>query len=501
MADKVSQDNIGDHGKFLMQCIKFDLLRIKENAHLTSSFKRSGASGANRFGITYFVDFNQLRGTFNGLFRQLIMPTDGKEEAVNQLRPIVVLGHAVYHDIKNLKEKEAKINLHDYHTVVAIIDTQRLAFEAGLTRAKQIGLKSLVAQLGFQHTDAHTAANDVGRTIISAIQLALRVVTQGSPLGSRQFDRTSTTLQEVADDIEQHSRENHEPIGGDPIYCWRCRSIRHMGSHEDPIGACDASPGAITCSSCRRNTHLKFHCIEEANTKAEARRKHHLELSEAKKQKRRETYLSANLPPAQRPQQQMSSGSLIAISSRQNLPTSDSGVHHLPNAPPFSQAQTDVPPNPPVRPRVALPTRGYSRLPDFSRGAFGRGSNMRPSGFNDPPSRWVTPNTPLGITTDPRSPFFRGSQRGNPNTLWNTRFNALSWRREEKAGRGGSTEARGSQTGASGTTSSSTVGNRRKESSHGQNEKESENIREDNKSDKGKERRKRDKEQEDKKKK
>ena len=141
----------------------------------------------------------------------------------------------------------------------------------------QIGLSDLVARLLFEHSDPHTAANDAGRTLISAFQLGLgRHACRNQP---------GKTMKEVAAGIEEYSVTNFKSIGGVKEYCWRCGQSGHMKS------ACTATD--LHCEECKKNRcklepgedHITAHCMCIANAKAILRRAKDAEARALKKQK------------------------------------------------------------------------------------------------------------------------------------------------------------------------------------------------------------------------
>ncbi|KAF1850072.1 uncharacterized protein K460DRAFT_422461 [Cucurbitaria berberidis CBS 394.84] len=279
----VQGDNLGDHGENLMKRIKFYLLRTIETSHLPKTNPNSRGVEGNRFGQGRFVTFSEARNILHNVFAQPI--TD-----VNSLKgynhPIVVLGHDISHDKDNLKEKDVAFDIDALGTVVRYIDTQVLARDVKfwLKPKEKIGLANLVKSLWFEHSDSHTAANDVGRTVISAVQLALHRHTC-----KRNCNKT---MLEVATKIEDHSRLNFASIGGSTLYCWKCGSHNHMHIN------CRAT--GLHCNECwskgryqEARTHITLHCMHLAWEKATARRQRHDQA--------RAAYALARQPPRSLP--------------------------------------------------------------------------------------------------------------------------------------------------------------------------------------------------------
>lgn len=260
----VAKGDFGDHGEHLMQQVKFYLLRLTETSHLPNQNPNSRGVEGNRFGQGRFVTFSEARQIMYNLFVQPIKDVDGLRGGNC---PIVVLGHDVTHDKNNLKNKATAFDMDPVGTVVRYIDTQALVREVMywlVPRNEQIGLKRLVEELWFEHSDPHTAANDAGRTLISAFQMALRENSCTIKAGKSMW--------QVATDLEEHSVANFKSIGGVEKYCWKCGDIGHMKRE------CTAT--GLRCDECEKNgcdilpgeEHITAHCLCIANKKAEERR-------------------------------------------------------------------------------------------------------------------------------------------------------------------------------------------------------------------------------------
>jgi hypothetical protein len=260
----VANGDFGDHGEHLMQQVKFYLLRTIETSHLPNQNPESRGVDGNRFGQGRFVMFAEARQILTDLFVQPIDRVPG----LTGNYPIVVLGHDVGHDKNNLKSKAIAFDMDPIGTVVRYIDTQMLARDKGywmMPRNEQIGLKRLVEELGFEHSDSHTAANDAGRTLISAFQIVLG----GHPCKKFAFK----SMKQVADNLECYSVASFgEGLGGAEKYCWKCGTVGHMkadcratGLHcnECAENGCEINPG---------NEHVTMHCLCIANKKALVRR-------------------------------------------------------------------------------------------------------------------------------------------------------------------------------------------------------------------------------------
>ncbi|EMD88846.1 hypothetical protein COCC4DRAFT_60486 [Bipolaris maydis ATCC 48331] len=278
VASLVDRGDFGDFGEHLLQQVQFYLLRLIETSHLPNQNPLSRGVLGNRFGKGRFVTFAQARQILHDLFVQPIKGVPGSKGN----RPIVVLGHDVSHDKNNLKHKAIEFDMDPLGTVVRYIDTQVLAREGkcwNMPRKEQIGLKRLVENLWFEHSDPHTAANDAGRTLICAFQIGL---------GKHYCrDHPRYRMLEVATDIERYSVANFKSIGGVEEYCWRCGQSGHMKS------ACTAT--GLHCDECKSNKcqlepgeeHISAHCMCVANTNAAQRRERDAQARAQKRKKKK----------------------------------------------------------------------------------------------------------------------------------------------------------------------------------------------------------------------
>lgn len=283
----VNEGDFGDFGEHLMQQVQFYLLRLIETSHLPNQNPQSRGVLGNRFGKGRFVTFAQARQIMHDLFVQPIKGVPGLEGN----HPIVVLGHDVSHDKKNLKHKAIDFDMDPLGTVVRYIDTQVLARQMhswNMPRKEQIGLKRLVENLSFEHSDPHTAANDAGRTLICAFQIGLgKHACRNHP---------KYRMLEVATDIERYSVTNFKSIGGVEEYCWRCGQPGHMKS------ACTAT--GLHCDECKSNKcqlepdeeHISAHCMCVANNKAAQRRERDALAREEKKRNKKNRYVQRGKP-------------------------------------------------------------------------------------------------------------------------------------------------------------------------------------------------------------
>ncbi|KAH9876622.1 hypothetical protein J1614_003754 [Plenodomus biglobosus] len=253
------EPDLGDHGENLLKLVKFNPLRIKETSHLVSSYVFTLGAAGNRFGEWRYTSFKEAREILCKVFSRSM-------SGLGCNHPVVLLGQDVGHDKSNLKHKQLGLDLEALGTVVRTIDTQKMAKEVGYWHhsTDNIGLERLVSELWFEHSDPHTAANDAARTLISAVQFALR----DHPCKGKCITKT---MQQVATTIESHSRTTFTSLGGDRFYCAKCGS----GFHADT--ACTVSD--LNCAVCleagrivEAGTHITLHCPQTAQDRCLARR-------------------------------------------------------------------------------------------------------------------------------------------------------------------------------------------------------------------------------------
>jgi hypothetical protein len=242
--------DFGDHGENLMRVAKFHFWRLREKAHLHTTNAASKGPAGNRFGEVRFITFKQAREYLRKFMNEPIKGVKGLE---GYNHPVVILGHSIAHDREHLNGKDLDLKVSRLDNIIRYIDTQIMTTEAGhwWNSKDPIGLKTLVEKFEFTHSDAHTAANDVGRTLICAFLLALP-----------QDVRTNCErdIRRVASDLEEFTRINFEGMGGTKEYCCNCGSTEHMHDKCNKVGSlhCDecVSRGLLKFST----THIALHC-------------------------------------------------------------------------------------------------------------------------------------------------------------------------------------------------------------------------------------------------
>lgn len=250
-AAPISRNEIfGDHGENLMKVNQFHLLRLIEKSHLLTTDANSRGPEGNRFGGARFVTFSEARQILHDIMVQPIVGVKGLEGAN---RPVILLGHSLKNDRHHLSAKDLAFDVDTLSTIIRELDTQQITVDRKywFNPSDPVGLPPLVSKLGFEHTDAHTAANDAARTLMCAILMAI-------PMSARQG--RSRSVQDIARAVELDSQRTFVPLGGTAMYCSKCGSTTHLRKNcteKDRI-RCDecASRGLSTLST----THIALHC-------------------------------------------------------------------------------------------------------------------------------------------------------------------------------------------------------------------------------------------------
>ncbi|KAF2123924.1 hypothetical protein P153DRAFT_254745, partial [Dothidotthia symphoricarpi CBS 119687] len=184
----------GCHGEDLLKTFYYYHARIEENAHLLNVKYCPGDPEKNRFGRTRFLNKSEAREFLKGVFNYLIDATQPELGFC----PVVVVGHALHNDLEQLSSTlnfDAKV----LETVVKTIDTQQLSRECDYWSDRNpIGLKTLVAQCGYQYRDPHTALNDAVMTKICAVEMVMP---------DKLKSKDVKPLQVVVDQLEEHSHQ------------------------------------------------------------------------------------------------------------------------------------------------------------------------------------------------------------------------------------------------------------------------------------------------------
>jgi hypothetical protein len=294
----IASGHLGDHGQNMLQESRYYFYRLEENSHMVSNISRKGGSS---FGQERYVAIQDMQTILRGVFNQRITGVAGLE---NCNRPIILLGHAVSHDVKNLREKTVAFDIDAQGTVVKTIDTQQMARDAAIWThpTNNIGLRKLIKDLDFEHgDDAHSAGNDASRTHICAVQILLnyaKAPPRNLAMAKRAKDNASKSMQEIEKEVAEHSREedNYHSLGGRPDYCRICGATTHMAddcrvSNQQQCTYCETMANRARNTNdqtaynrCRINTtmHTTKHCPFKAGQDAIDRRARHAAIAAAR---------------------------------------------------------------------------------------------------------------------------------------------------------------------------------------------------------------------------
>lgn len=201
--------------------------RMIEHAHMVNGKKCEAHPENFDFGATRFVTLEEGRQL---LLHNFI--TYGEEL---NLRPIVLIGHAVENDIEAMKE-HLEVDLASLGVILVALDTQFMAQELniGVTN-KKISLKNLLGHFGIYREHLHNAGNDAGMTIMAAWLMAHEAVTPGKYVADRHGTLVRGQINQLHSKIAIGSvRLNSETCGGPEFgittFCTRCDSALHLAS-------------------------------------------------------------------------------------------------------------------------------------------------------------------------------------------------------------------------------------------------------------------------------
>jgi hypothetical protein len=170
-------------------------------------------------------------------------------------RCVILVGHAVHNDIEMMK-KHFGVDLERDGSIVARLDTQVMAEEAGYaTPGRPISLSNLLRTFHIEELYLHNAGNDIMYTMIAAFLTSL----EGLRKSKRILDRAEA-MQGIAAKIETikkwRSVYDLEPSLGDELFCTKCHSTDHES------GDCNVT--GLFCDSCQENGHTSAKCVRGA---------------------------------------------------------------------------------------------------------------------------------------------------------------------------------------------------------------------------------------------
>ncbi|KAF2729560.1 hypothetical protein EJ04DRAFT_399242, partial [Polyplosphaeria fusca] len=191
--------------------------RIKENAHLVNTDLCPGSPDNFQFGITKFINKEQARDM---LLKAFTWPL---REDTSELRPVIFVGHAVDNDIAMLQQHFG-IDISALGCIVATVDTQQMAIEAGIRAKKQgvIGLRDLIGwfKVDVDPGELHTAGNDVAYTMIAAFLCAHKATKIIYPHQS--------VIKFILNRLKYRDHRLVDSRFGTEVFCTLCDSEEHM---------------------------------------------------------------------------------------------------------------------------------------------------------------------------------------------------------------------------------------------------------------------------------
>ncbi|KAF2679757.1 hypothetical protein K458DRAFT_460608 [Lentithecium fluviatile CBS 122367] len=238
------------HAENILTQIRVAHARVMEHAHLVNRFKGAGDPEDFHFGISKFVTVQEARLVLVNTFCRL------RADRKGQMQPIILLAHDAEGKFTHIKEK-LNIDILALNTVVKVIDTQKLAQQAGIMGpvGPTISLAHLVHHFNIQPDNLHTAGNDAGYTMITAILASLKNDLYGQYLPfARAFGPPPPVVKgrhiiEVIDNVMMIGKSTPPPPWGRLYYCTRCGRMNHQRLN------CFAN---VACTICRSSNNPKL---------------------------------------------------------------------------------------------------------------------------------------------------------------------------------------------------------------------------------------------------
>jgi hypothetical protein len=236
--------------------------RIAENAHLVNRFQGAGDPEKFHFGTTMFVKMEEAKKVLINTFcRQ-------RANALGQMQPIILLAHDAEGKFNHIKE-QMNIDVLGLNTVIKVIDTQMLAAQAGISGPKgpTISLAHLVDHFNIKPDNLHTAGNDAGYTMITAVLTSLKNDLYGHLSFAQAFGSPPPTVDglnitQVINKVKKIGKSTAPPPWGRLLYCTRCDRSNHLREK------CFAK---LSCDICRNSgnfrlertagTHMASKCV------------------------------------------------------------------------------------------------------------------------------------------------------------------------------------------------------------------------------------------------
>lgn len=221
-------------------------MRLKENAHMVNGEKCPGHPENFQFGPTSFVDATQAQQALRDCF--LHGAPNG------QLRPVVLIGHAIDNDIEVLREHFG-FDLASLGVIVMTLDTQIMAKELGMFGGRPMSLKNILGQYLVEEKYLHNAGNDAAQTMVAASLLAGDYATRK---GRYEAFNQADVL-----NLKASLRNRNLVYWGIAKFCTNCEGTDHL------VGQC---PNKYFCPRCDSSavwkenaaTHPLEKCIRPA---------------------------------------------------------------------------------------------------------------------------------------------------------------------------------------------------------------------------------------------
>ncbi|KAL1640964.1 hypothetical protein SLS58_006403 [Diplodia intermedia] len=246
-------------------------VRVKELSHLTNPQKghydvcEKGCEDHFQFGQTEFTSTEAAKQ----ILREMLMLPRDPLEPERGMRPVALLLHDARGDTKSLCKLDLDLSKPSWSHMF-IVDTQLVADRH--PNGERIGLKKLMARNNISSDHHHNSGNDALRTLVVGLiyGIPLAVAQSGMPSPSSDHDDdepeslteqqpqpTPMTPSEAVEDIRTRCKGvpqfSSARTKGDPLFCGRCHSKRHL--------RVDCNAKGIRCRRCGQTWHMTEVCI------------------------------------------------------------------------------------------------------------------------------------------------------------------------------------------------------------------------------------------------
>jgi hypothetical protein len=227
------------HAENVLTTIQAAHARLMPYAHLLNDFAGAGDPENFQFGRTKFVTAEEAKEIIINTF---VRPRPGTESS---LQPIILVGHAVENELDHI-QRAFGVDMRSYGTVVKIIDTQVMAWDAGIRgpNGLLIGLRDLLAHFNIDINNLHTAGNDAAGTLIAAVLLALMNDIYPAGSGKPPAIVQNRNIQDVVENVMAIGRLLPPPPWGHVVFCTRCNRVNYMRAN---------CVSQVSCTNCRES--------------------------------------------------------------------------------------------------------------------------------------------------------------------------------------------------------------------------------------------------------